>query len=341
MEPLKETQKRFDQLMRQLKNGDYKYKPLEQEKQVDWTAYSEAKVNELRSIINLIKEMVDAVGLPEKPVSAGQPAKDAKDLAKAILLQQYLQANERVAIGWIDLLGPRLGISSAFEWRSLARAYEREDVKFVLERVFELSTTPVQGSAHSFSLDSTGLEESRKENYESVAHSEKSSSYPKLTSCISNEFHVVTSYAFTENVGDCKAFGQAFALTAAMQSVERVELDAGFVSRDICTAIGNAGALPFVYPKKGITLKKKKSQAWKNMLLLFVANPQEWLRFYHERSNVESWHSAFKRRFSKPLQCKSVLTQATEVCARIIIENFAQLNTAFHERRIKLPILAA
>ena len=71
MESLKETQKRFDQLMRQLKNGDYKYKPLEQEKQVDWTAYSEAKVNELRSIINLIKEMVDAVGLPEKPVSAG------------------------------------------------------------------------------------------------------------------------------------------------------------------------------------------------------------------------------------------------------------------------------
>ena len=340
MESLKETQKRFDQLMQDLKSGDY-YLCRKKGSLSNWTAYSQARVNELRFVIKLIKENVDSVNLPPKPMQAGQPAKEASDLAKAVLLQQYMQVSERVAIGWIELLSPVLGITSNFEWRSLARAYEREDVRFILERVFEKSTEPVQGIATNFSGDSTGLEESRKDNYEVDAHGKNASSYAKLTSFIASDFHVVTSYALTRNSGDCAVFEDAFQLTAEKQKPKIVCLDAGFVSRDICNAVASVGALPFIYPKRGLTLKKKGSKAWKDMLVSLVHNPQEWLRVYHERSNVECWHSMLKRRFSRPLQCKTLETQASEVCARITIANFTQLCTAFYEGRLPKAAFAS
>lgn len=335
MESLREAQKRFDELMRSLKANEFVYQP-KPDKPIDWTAYSEAKVDELRFMLKLIRQTVDSVDLPENLAGAGRPAIEAKNLAKAVLLQQYLQVNDRTAAGWLDMLSHKLGIPEDFSWRSLARAYEREDVKYVLERTFEKTTQPVAGIAHSFSTDSSGLEESRKQNYENDAHTKKASAYLKLTDTISNEFHVVTSYSLSRNRNDCAVFGEAFAFTAQTQDVQRVDLDAGFVSRDICTMVAENGGTPFIYPKTGLTLKKRGSQAWKDMLLSFVRNPHEWLEFYHERSNVECWHSAFKRRFAKPLQCKSDETKAVEVCARITIENMTQLCVAHHERRLSI-----
>lgn len=340
MESIKKAQERFDQLMRDIKQGDFKYQS-KPETEIDWTAYSQAKVNELRFIVQYIRQTVDSIILPEKPAGRGQPEKDAHDLAKAVLLQQYLQTNERTAEGWVDLLAPRLGISADFKWRSIARAYEREDVRYILERVFEQSTRPVQGVAHSFSGDSTGLEQSRKQNYEKDAHSEKSAGYLKLTTVMSNEFHVVTSFELSQNRGDCPMFEKTFPQTAETQDIHRMNLDAGFLSRNICTLIEQTGGLPFIYPKMGITLRKQGSRAWKDMLLEFLRDPQEWLRWYHERSNQESWYSAFKRRFAKPLQCRTDVTKASEVCARVIVENFTQLIVAFHEGRLKRLSFAA
>jgi hypothetical protein len=106
--------------------------------------------------------------------------------------------------------------------------------------------------------------------------------------------------------------------------VFKVCLDSGLLSRENCTLIEEAGAVPRIFPKKGVSLKAKGSQAWRRMMLEFVEDTQEWLRQYHSRSIVETVNSTLKRLFG-PLRKKLVERKATEILARICVYNIRQL----------------
>lgn len=82
--------------------------------------------------------------------------------------------------------------------------------------------------------------------------------------------------------------------------------------------------MPRIFPKKGVSLKAKGSQAWKRMMLEFVEDTQEWLRQYHSHSIVETVNSTLKRLFG-PLRKKLVERRATEILARISVYNIRQL----------------
>ncbi|KXB05338.1 hypothetical protein AKJ50_01180, partial [candidate division MSBL1 archaeon SCGC-AAA382A13] len=67
--------------------------------------------------------------------------------------------------------------------------------------------------------------------------------------------------------------------------------------RDNCDLVVDVGGIPRFYPKKGITLKRKGSWSWTEMLMNLIENPQGWLRDYHQRSNIETIYSTLKRDF--------------------------------------------
>ena len=84
--------------------------------------------------------------------------------------------------------------------------------------------------------------------------------------------------------------------TAALYpQIEIVPADSAYLSRRNCSLIAGVGATPRIYPKQGVTLKKKGCRAWAEMLLSFIDDPQLWLRDYHLRSITETAFSAFLR----------------------------------------------
>lgn len=131
-------------------------------RQICWPEYNLAQIREAKGILVFIRDAVDKACIVVSMGRVGKPLTDAKSLAKAVLLCELLGFTERAAEGWIDILGPFLGIYEHIDDRVLGEAYGRVEVLYILKQVFEMSKT----SDGKLSGDGTGLEMSRKQNYE-------------------------------------------------------------------------------------------------------------------------------------------------------------------------------
>jgi len=113
---------------------------------------------------------------------------------------------------------------------------------------------------------------------------------------IGNRYKIMSAFELTENPHDNESpyFEPLLAETVACyEQIDIVSADAAY-SRDNCNLVVEAGAVPRIYSKQGVTLKMRGSSTWTDMLLSFIHDPQEWLREY-ARSISESVFSAFKR----------------------------------------------
>ena len=114
-------------------------------------------------------------------------------------------------------------------------------------------------------------------------------------------------------------------------------MDAEYLSRENCKFVKEEiKALPRIFPKRGITLNSKGSDAWKQMLLEFVNDTQKWLEEYHSRSIVETVNSTMKRLFPNPLRKKVVERKATELFTRIVVYNIHQLVYLCYTKEVDL-----
>ncbi len=278
--------------------GFYKH---QKKRVIEWKEYNLSQINEVK-ILDKIKKIVDTFDAVETK-SFGRPLTNPKDLAKAILVAELLGLPERQAEGWINLLASKVKITSYLDDRAIGRAYGRLDVLEILKQVFEKTKT----SDGRLMGDGTGLETTRKQNYET--DKKKTENY--LVSIIDSREIV---QAFDMNNKECPTM-HSLILEVKGNSLC---LDAGFVDRELTRKISELGIKPFIFPKKNLNLNG--SIYWKKMFLELFYDTQNWLKEYHQRSHTESFHSSFKRK-NKPLMKFNSFSKLVQLTARIIIHN--------------------
>lgn len=206
----------------------------------------------------------------------------------------------------VRIIWTYLGIYDKLDDRVIGEAYCRPDVIYILNEIFENKKT----SNGKLGGDGTGLERSRKDNYE-LTKNKKAGQY--MTSIV-----------------DSREIVQAFDISGVQENqimqelVERVKgdslrLDAGFNDRKLVKKISKLGMIPYVFPMK--SNKLNGDPYWQGMYLKFYYNTIEWLKEYHQRSHTESFHSSFKRTFGIITKLRFTC-KFTQVLARIIIHNF-------------------
>ena len=160
--------------------------------------------------------------------------------------------------------------------------------------------------------DGTGLETSRKQNYET----EKKKNENYLVSIVDSREIV---QAFEMNNKECPTMH----LLIEKIEGESLCLDAGFVDRELTRKISELGIKPFIFPKKNLNLNG--NAYWKKMFLDLFNDTQNWLKVYHQRSHSESFHSSFKRK-NRIFMKNNPLAKLTQLTARIIIHNLRKQN---------------
>src|SRR3989344_6396035 len=303
----------FQKLVPKLREkGFYKHKEL---RTIFWSEYTLAQIEEAKETLKFIKNTVDVCHQLNTEGKVGRPLTDPKYLAKAILISEFLQLPERQSQGWLDIIGLSVGISHHLDDRVIGEAYNNPEVLYILKQVFHLSKT----SDGKLSGDGSGLETSRKQNYESNK----------------------TSGEYITNIIDSREIVQAFDVSGKQEReamhrlIEEVEgdslrLDAGFVDRELTKEIVNKGMIPFIFPKKN--LKLNGSSAWKNMYLDLYSDVMKWLEEYHQRSHVESFYSSFKRR-NGIIMKRRPTARLSQITARIILHNIRKLT--YYDRLAK------
>ena len=291
----------FHQLVPLLR--DKEFYEAEPQRPIDWPAYTQAQIYDVKKALQFIREKVDETNCLPMPGKTGRPLTDPKILAKAILLAELLGSPERPSQGWSSILGPAVGIYYELDDRVIGEAYNNIEVLYILKQVFDENKT----SDGKLSGDGTHWEMSRKHNYEST----KKQYGVELTSIVDTR-EVVQSFSTNENE-----------VRAMHELIKRVEgnslrLDAGFNGRDLVDAIDELGLKPFIFPKKNNLINGHL--AWKLMYWELYLDVMTWLTEYHQRSHTESFHSSIKRR--NPLVRKRRPTaQLSQITARIILHN--------------------
>ena len=242
------------------------------------------------------------------PRKVGKPV-DGKLYAKAVLICELFGLTERNAQGFIEIFGDSFGIFEKLDDRTIGNAYEKIEVAFILKQIFERN----KNSNGDLMGDGTGLETSRRQNYES----NKSSAKEFLTSIVDTR-EIVQAFDFSGE-------DEQKAMLDLIEQVdgEKLKLDAGFNNKELTRKIAEYGMLPYIYPKKNNNING--DEAWREMYLDFFTDIIAWLTEYYQRVHCESFHSAFKRVFGIIRKTRPH-SKFIQVTARIILYNRARLS---------------
>lgn len=292
----------------------------QKERPIDWSAYTLNQINDIVDTLNFIRDEVDRVHKRNTNNNVGRPPIDPGNISKAILFSELYGFPERKAEGWIKLLGHHLGIDEHIDDRVMGKGYKNPEVIKILEQVFRNN----RSSDGKNGGDGTGLEKSRKENYEST---KKKGLY--MTSIVDSR-EIVQAFDISGKQ-ECQIMHDlVLELKAVIEKSNipeirsKLTLDAGFIDRKLSQLIEEVGLAPYIFPKKNLTLASKGFPAWKRMWLDLLKNTQGWLKEYHVRSHTESFHSSFKRIFGI---VRKILDESmyTQVLCRIIHNNRRKL----------------
>lgn len=336
-------------------NGAFKYEEKEA-KEIDWTAYDRAQINELNDTLKAIRDVVDQatknLHLQEQYErqlkQPGRPATYPGDLAKTILMQQYFHTSNRVTQGLIRLFKEKMGISEVFSYKSIERAYERDEVKEILDEVFRLTQQPISDKETTFSTDGTGLPTSVKYNYEQEKYRNKKSTnamdqFEQAIITCGATYQMIAHMTLTPNPRAGEAPYLAPAVASVSERYRRIDTwtaDSAYLSRKNASVIGTAGATPRLYPKKNDTFRAKGSPEWKHMHYDFIKDPQKWLRAYHARSISETVNSTLLRLFPRPLTRRLRNRRRVESSTRVCVYNIRRLTYLRYLAGISLPFKA-
>jgi len=298
----------FRRLVKSTRDPEFKkeiYEAQEQRK-IDWPAYNLSQTKQVKETLNFIRESVNLSYCPKVRNNATNP----KYLAKAILISEMIQSPERESEGWIEVLGPYVGIYEKIDDWVLGDGYSRPEVARILYEIF-LTTRDSDGILQG---DGTGLEKTRRQNYESQ---KKNYEGWYMTSIVDSR-EIVQAFDITG-----KGEREAMIELIKIVSGNSIRLDAGFNSRELTEAIEKLFMIPYIYPKSNNNLNGNDS--WKLMYLEFFLDIYIWLKEYHQRSHCESFHSAFKRVYGEVRKI-NYTARFAQITARIILHNFRRLS---------------
>ncbi len=285
--------------------GFYEY---EEPRAISWPEYNLSQIEAAAETLEFIRNMIDEAEYMPTLGKIGKPLTDPKVLAKTVLVCEALGFTERNAQGWMRIIGSFLGIREHLDDRTIGDAYDKPEVLYLLKQVFEKT----KNSDGVLSGDGTGLETSRKQNYE---NDKKTGDY--MTSIVDSR-EIVQAFDISGEQ-ECRAMHKLIEKVYG----NSLRLDAGFNDRELVRKIAERGMTPYVFPKSNNNING--SLAWKNMYLELFFDVMTWLTEYHLRSHSESFHASFKGVYGL-ITKRRVTAKLSQVTARIILHNRRRLS---------------
>jgi transposase len=123
-------------------------------------------------------------------------------------------------------------------------------------------------------------------------------------------------------------------LTAQRFQIHDLCADKAYLSENILQAISDIGATALI-PFKTNSVPSRPG-VWNTAYHYFNLHREEFIRRYHQRSNVESTFSAIKRKFGDSVKAKNLQSMKCEVLAKFLCHNLSCLIHAMQELGIDL-----
>ena len=302
----------------------------------DWTAYNAAQSNEIRLFDMLLKDLVN--GISEPMQKTGRPRLMMKENLFCSIQKVYSQLSQRRAHTLYKQANQKEQINHAPHFNAIGKMLNREDITPILEDLLTLSALPLKGVETCFATDSSGFRTNQfTEYYGDKYGKERAHKWLKAHIMIGVKTNVIVSAEITpSNSPDMNQFTPL--VNTAHDSgfqIKEITADKGYLSRENYSLAADIGAEAFIPFRKGLTGRGGGSAMYHKMYYYFMLNRDEFLKHYHQRSNVETAFFMIKAKFGDKLKSKNETAQKNELLCKLIAHNIVVLIHEMHELGIK------
>ncbi len=171
-------------------------------------------------------------------------------------------------------------------------------------------------------VDSTGISTTRYARWSADKNTRRAARYRKLHGVVDAHTRQVLGVRVTKGTrNDSKFFKPVFD-EAKRHSIAEIAGDSGYPSRSNAQLVEDAGATPFLKPKRNATTRAARSPAWRRMVHAFQNDAKGWLSRYRKpRSAVEAVWSSLKRLYGAALRAVRWPCQRAELELRVVAYN--------------------
>jgi hypothetical protein len=296
----------------------------------NWRAYDAAQINEKSKFQTLLHDLCK--GINEQPhTGRGRPPIPLADAIYCAVFKVYSTVSSRRCISDIADAKAKGYISRTPCYASILHIFESAATTPILEQLVIETANPLKAIETKFAIDSSGFSGSRFDRWFDHKWGQHKSMrvWTKAHIMCGTTTNVITACEISD-AGDAPTLPKLLTATASRFNMEQLSADMGYSAEYNIQAIQEVGALPLI-PFKSNATGASKGTIWSKAFHYFQFKRDEFLKRYHNRSNVESTFSMLKAKFGDSVRSKTDTAMKNEVLAKIVCHNICCLISAMYE----------
>jgi len=306
----------------------------------NWPAYEAAQTNEKAEFLQLLSDLCRMIVEPERKRGRGRPPASLADQVFAACYKVYSGFSGRRFTTDLRDAVDKGHIGEAISYSGIARFLEDEESYPLLHSLIMQTALPLKGLEMKFAADSSGFSACKFDRWYDAKYGRmhQEHSWVKVHIMTGVLTNVVTAVEIgNKEAGDCPMFPPLVKATAVGFKIEEASADKAYGSHENYDTLEAIGAIPYIAFK--INASEGNGGLWAKMYHLFCLQKDEFLRHYHQRSNVESTFSMVKRKFGDSVRSKMDIAMKNEVLAKLICHNICCVIQSAYEFGVE-PIFA-
>jgi transposase len=198
----------------------------------------------------------------------------------------------------------------------------------VLNKLIVQTSLPLRTVETVFAPDSTGFSTSRFVRWYDEKYGQERSGRDWVKAHIMTgvKTNIVTAVVIEDrSAGDSPQFRPLVETTAASGfTLKEVPADKGYLSRENLELLHSMGGTTYV-PFKSNSVAGEAGTLWEKMFFYYQFQRDEFLKHYHQRSNVESTFSMVKAKLRDHVRSKTDVAMKNEVLCKLLCHNLCCL----------------
>jgi transposase len=301
----------------------------------NWPCYNQAQQTEKTRFRELLFDLCRGLPNPAQP-GPGRRWTPMADMVFACALKVYTTASSRrFACDLKDAF--QLGyLSQLMNSVSVCAYLENDLLTPVLKDLIVRSSLPLSLFETTFAPDSTGFATSRFVRWfdEKYGRERSRHAWVKAHAICGVKTNIVTAVEIgAADAGDSPFFKPLVEQTAANFTVAEVPADKAYLSHDNLALVQSLGGTAFV-PYKVNSQAGEAGSLWEKMYFYYQYRREEFLKHYHQRSNMESTFAMVKAKFRADVRSKTDVAMHNEVLCKFLCHNLCVV----HQSHIELGI---
>jgi len=287
-----------------------------------WSAYNTAQTNEKATFQVLLHDLCKDIPEPKPSAVGGRPRLPMADAIFAACFKVFTTVSGRRCICDLNDAQAKGFISSVPHFNSIFNVFDAPETTAILTELVTKTAEPLKSLESTFAIDSSGFSGCKFDRWfdEKWGEPRSKRSWVKAHAVVGVKTNVITAIEVTDkNGGDSPQLQPLINATAQRFKIQDFTADMAYLSEDNLNAIVATGANPLI-PFKSNSAAARPG-IWNRMFHYFNFKREEFLKRYHQRSNIESTFSMLKRKFGDSIRSKTDLAMRNEVLAKVVCHN--------------------